>query len=657
MFPRVVKANLFLARCIFVKCFIPAPSSDDLSCAGEEATWHFIRESAYYIMYEGTAGLRTSSARIPGFVRLWMDVDFVGLWDVQAHVHSSCPVGTAFLMVLDILCASIPALNRGHSLHAGQFQAALRILEQRASFAGVLHSGWPIFGVLALAQQVLLGLGGVSPLDYQDPLPSASVCEAGRPVAAALLEWLEASAPFLGSVASLEHYRLACGRLAALITAEPSLCTLDYPAVSALYLADVLTHPKLHNAIADRSEDAALELALNHSGWQRLFFTHWPVFAVLHRIQEAFVREAWCSEADPQAYALQSRQDLHSVWVCARRGWDVVDERWRNHGVFPDCVPITNIMKSTPTPGECIFLDVGANIGGCSLPAAKLGFHVLAVEPSPGLARRLQAAVQRNSFAHLVTVIEVAADRTRRQGFLACPPGESAICQVHHNGTDVYERINVLTEPQTVVQSVALDNVIGSIRHRGEVCAVKVDVEGSEADALLGLAKTLEVARPTLFLDLHPWELNQRGSSSEHVIDFLVVRGYTRFEPLSGVHSCTAKNGRIYGNGTYKNKRWRNAEAVSPPVFGVRDPCFCDQLCTRRLLEGCRCWDMEVASGRCALYRLCVSILETEVAAAGSASAPAEPAWWAGEFRGSWYIRAMPSSNGQPSTPSIELPL
>jgi ubiquinone/menaquinone biosynthesis C-methylase UbiE len=51
---------------------------------------------------------------------------------------------------------------------------------------------------------------------------------------------------------------------------------------------------------------------------------------------------------------------------------------------------IATIAQLLPGPGACI-LDVGAGIGHLSLPLAKLGFAVTAVEPAIGMLQRLQA--------------------------------------------------------------------------------------------------------------------------------------------------------------------------------------------------------------------------------------------------------------------------
>lgn len=66
----------------------------------------------------------------------------------------------------------------------------------------------------------------------------------------------------------------------------------------------------------------------------RVFFSSWPVLAVLHRMQEAQIRDADCHDAEPGAYALQTRAVPDSFWVCVRRKQDLVDERWRTLGML-----------------------------------------------------------------------------------------------------------------------------------------------------------------------------------------------------------------------------------------------------------------------------------------------------------------------------------
>ncbi|CAJ1354843.1 unnamed protein product, partial [Effrenium voratum] len=306
-----------------------------------------------------------------------------------------------------------------------------------------------------------------------------------------------------------------------------------------------------------------LDFSLLSTSWNRLVFSGWPLLAVLHRLQEAHFRGAGCELAE--GYGLLSRAAPRSVWLCLSRGQDLVAERWRLFGEFPDCSQIARAMGD----GDgCLFLDVGANLGGCSLQLARQGFAVLALEPGREAAALLGAAAERNGLQRL-KVRQAAAGAEQGRARLRCR--HSATCQVVADGLDAE------------VEMVTLD----ALTRGRPPCALKLDVEGSEEEVILGAAETLG-RRPKLFLELHAFELRQRGSSSGRVVDRLLADlKYTKVETLFPDACLESGQGVPKGNGSYPASRWDSAEAFLPPTTEAQ-PCACARRCWRELRPGAR---------------------------------------------------------------------
>lgn len=150
------------------------------------------------------------------------------------------------------------------------------------------------------------------------------------------------------------------------------------------------------------------------------------------------------------------------------------------------------------------FLDVGANIGCYSLPAAKkVGptGQVLAVEASPRIVTFLHDNIQRNGLNN-VTVLSIAAwDRSGMVPFYAAP--------VRHAGMgSLAPRFG---DGPILVPARRLDDVLAEIRI-DRVDVMKVDVEGFEAAVFRGTSNLLTSTAPPLVLfELNDWAETQAG--------------------------------------------------------------------------------------------------------------------------------------------------
>jgi FkbM family methyltransferase len=159
------------------------------------------------------------------------------------------------------------------------------------------------------------------------------------------------------------------------------------------------------------------------------------------------------------------------------------------------------VIRESLRPGD-VFVDVGANTGYYAvLGATAVGAagHVYAVEPAPETAAALRRNVALNGVADRVTVVEAAAGaepgsatlygraagHDMTSSLVRRPDGEDAAS----TSTDV--------EVRTVGQLVAPE-------HRRALRLVKLDVEGHEDQALLGLDPLFEDgARPLVLVEVH----------------------------------------------------------------------------------------------------------------------------------------------------------
>jgi FkbM family methyltransferase len=171
------------------------------------------------------------------------------------------------------------------------------------------------------------------------------------------------------------------------------------------------------------------------------------------------------------------------------------------------------LFESRVRPGDTVF-DIGANAGFYTLLASvivgQMG-HVYAFEPLPRNIHFLSAHVRLNRIPN-VTIIEAAVSDKSGQAYFDDSPGSS----MGH----------LAPEGKMGVDTVGIDELVAE-NQIGLPDYIKIDVEGAELLVLSGARKTLERARPSIFLATHGPAIHRECCA------FLNDLGYT-VEALSG---------------------------------------------------------------------------------------------------------------------------
>jgi len=134
-----------------------------------------------------------------------------------------------------------------------------------------------------------------------------------------------------------------------------------------------------------------------------------------------------------------------------------------------------------------IFVDVGANVGGYSVRACKIGAKVIAVEPDPDNYRVLKLNLDLNHYID-VHVLNIAAGRREEirelyEGRNSAPAGYS-LRQARRGG-----------KAKCYVDVKPLDVAIPPLLNNELVDLLKIDVEGVEAEVIKGALDLLKRTR------------------------------------------------------------------------------------------------------------------------------------------------------------------
>jgi FkbM family methyltransferase len=166
-----------------------------------------------------------------------------------------------------------------------------------------------------------------------------------------------------------------------------------------------------------------------------------------------------------------------------------------------------------------VVLDVGANIGLHSLTAAQRlrelgGGRVVAVEPAADSVQKLRRAAERNRLDELIEVVAVALGEQVGEAELRADSrygeADAGVRSLHADG-DAVQRVPVIR-----LDDWAEENPLPRLD------VVKLDIEGSEAAALVGATLTLTRLRPRVVL-----VEDKRNEERGRLYDVLEGLGYT----------------------------------------------------------------------------------------------------------------------------------
>jgi FkbM family methyltransferase len=144
--------------------------------------------------------------------------------------------------------------------------------------------------------------------------------------------------------------------------------------------------------------------------------------------------------------------------------------------------PTADLFKYLINTGDTV-LDVGANIGFFSLLSATLtgtSGQVIAFEPIPSVRAALISNIKLNNFKQVEVVDKAVSDKSASLTIYEGPE--------EHKGISSLRPIESASNKLTI-EAVALDDIASHIE---KVNFIKIDVEGAEMKALLGMEELVQ---------------------------------------------------------------------------------------------------------------------------------------------------------------------
>ena len=199
--------------------------------------------------------------------------------------------------------------------------------------------------------------------------------------------------------------------------------------------------------------------------------------------------------------------------------------------IMPRCIywfgawepPLSQWIRRALCPGD-VFVDVGANFGYFTLLAARAvgpGGVVVAVEPSPVTAHRLDETLRRNGVRNVRVVLAAAAAEEGAVPFYRAPWNDAEDSTVPQEGSELIGEVRALPLPALLTET--------ELRR---VRVIKVDVEGGELGVLRGLGPAAGALRPDaeIAVEAHPDMLATQGAALPDLLDLLRPSGFSARE-------------------------------------------------------------------------------------------------------------------------------
>jgi FkbM family methyltransferase len=179
---------------------------------------------------------------------------------------------------------------------------------------------------------------------------------------------------------------------------------------------------------------------------------------------------------------------------------------------------IARFLDAIPTSRRGLILDVGANVGTHTLRFAQAFQRVLAFEPNPRVFEQLSANVAANAAANVELHPVGLADRDATLDFFVTDSPNQGMGTFAT--TEQYDTALVNAGQARVVRGDAYLGNRGVVR----VDAIKIDIQGFEPEALLGLQEVLVRDRPFVWFEV--------GSATRDRMSCIdVVRELLPYEP------------------------------------------------------------------------------------------------------------------------------
>lgn len=183
----------------------------------------------------------------------------------------------------------------------------------------------------------------------------------------------------------------------------------------------------------------------------------------------------------------------------------------------------TELFKQTVKEGNTV-VDLGANLGYFTLLAAKIvgdKGKVFAFEPEPKNYSYLRKNIEVNNYKNVMTFQKAVSDKNGKTKLYICDYDSGHHTINKYDGIKAYSHGRKIEEKSIDIETVTLDSFLDGRADRVNV--IKMDVEGAEMLALLGMDKTLRSNKNIqMIIEFFPLLIEKMGNDPKEFIRKLI---------------------------------------------------------------------------------------------------------------------------------------
>ena len=271
-----------------------------------------------------------------------------------------------------------------------------------------------------------------------------------------------------------------------------------------------------------------------------------PTFSLSRELSEAWEGEL-SSMPCPNGELPVSSASQPAYKLCLHPVGDLISDQFRRRRTWLDCEELPHYAKIIARVRgiqSINVLDIGGNIGTCTMLLASKGHRITVFEPSKRNNRLLEASVALNSYSPNVTLVPGAAGSRARNATL----GSDVWAGGANYGNSILDvnRSELLSDgAKWSLENVTVTRIDTHVKEH--IHMMKMDCQGHELEALLGAPSLLKVhGVDVIKTEFDPELLRTTGHDPAELLHYLSNRGFRLMQggfelPKGGYNNFVAR--------------------------------------------------------------------------------------------------------------------